>query len=94
MVWQVLVPIIPLALLPANTARLGAAFGVIEVMYISMQMAIIFMLGMVRMQSGYAGAFQLILGGFTAVLGVSGLVITHGRDHVRRWPAYYGCGVH
>lgn len=70
-VLEVLAPIIPLALLPANARKLGAAYGAIEVMFITIQMAIVCLLGVARTVSGYSGALGLIIGGFASVMIIS-----------------------
>ena len=79
------------AILPANAkSSLGAAFGVIEVMFITTQMAITLVLGVARTASGYAGAFGVIVGGFTAALVVSLPAMVHSRDYLR-WTSFYYC---
>ena len=95
-VMEVFVPIIPLALLPANSGRLGAAFGAIELMFITIQMLIAFLIGFARTAGGgsYAGALQLIIGSFLAVLALSLPVILHGRDYPRLPRAFYVCSTY
>ena len=73
---EVFVPIIPLALLPANSDKLGAAFGVIELLFISLQMLIAFLIGFVRdhahtAAAGYNSALHLMVGSFVVVLMLS-----------------------
>ena len=93
-VMEVFVPIVPLAILPANASRgLGAAFGVIEVMFITTQMAVVFVLGIARTASGYPGAFGVMIGFFTAALAVSLPAIVHGHDYLR-WKSLYYCSFH
>ena len=88
-VMEVCVPIVPLAILPANTSQgLGAAFGVIEVMFITFQMAAVFVLGVARTESGYSGGFAVLVSGFLASLAVSLPIIIHGRDF-KRWKASF-----
>ena len=95
-VMEVFVPIIPLALLPANSGRLGAAFGAIEVMFITIQMLIAFLIGLARTVGGgsYAGALQLITGSFLVVLALSLPIILHGRDYPRLPRAFYVCSAY
>ena len=82
---EVFVPILPLALLPANAGQLGSAYGAVEIIFIAVQMAEHFALGLVRVRYGYRGAFWLILGGFAAVLLASVPVLLYSRENKRPW---------
>mmetsp|Transcript_32021 Transcript_32021/g.83807 ORF Transcript_32021/g.83807 Transcript_32021/m.83807 type:complete len:396 (-) Transcript_32021:879-2066(-) len=77
---EVFAPIIPLALLPANARKLGAAYGAIEVMMITLQMMIVLLLGIVRTESGYTGAFLLLTGSCAAAVVVSLPLALHSKD--------------
>lgn len=81
-VMTVAVPIVPLALLPSNARKpkLGAAYGTVEVMFITIQMAIVFLLGIARTQSGYPAAFMVMIVSFGAVTIVALAIIVHGKD--------------
>ena len=93
-VMEVFVPIIPLAILPANASRgLGAAFGVVEVMFITIQTAVVFVLGIARTASGYPGAFVVMIGFFAAALAASLPAIVHSRDYLP-WKSLYYCSYH
>ena len=81
---EAFVPIIPLALLPANASSLGTAFGAIEVVFIVTQMAINLLVGVARTISGYSGAFAVMAASFAATIFVSLPVIMHSRDHRSR----------
>lgn len=88
-VMEVYVPIIPLAMLPANAGSgLGRAFGAIEVMFISTQMAVVFVLGVARTAGGYPGAFVVMAVGFVSALTVSLPAIIYSRDY-RPWRSRY-----
>ena len=82
---EVFVPILPLALLPANAGQLGSAYGAVEIIFIAVQMSEHFALGLVRVRYDYRGAFWLILGGFAAVLLASVPVLLYSRENKRPW---------
>ena len=74
-------PILPLALMPANAdARLGAAYGLMEVLLVATQVALTLFLGVVRTTSGFAGALALVSGGFAAAAAVLVPLLARAHD--------------
>jgi len=88
---EVFAPVIPLALLPANAKKLGAAYGAIEVIFITVQMATLFALGWARTVGGYPAALGLLVGGYASVVCVALPVIAHTRE-LWPWQSFYISG--
>ncbi|KAL1498458.1 hypothetical protein AB1Y20_013783 [Prymnesium parvum] len=61
---ELTVPIVPLALLPVNTDKLGSAFGALEAIYVVVQMSITLLFGVVRTFAEFPGVLGLMCGGF------------------------------
>jgi hypothetical protein len=79
-VLEVALPILPLALLPANAKKLGVAYAVNEIMFITIQMAIVLLLGLSRDESGYPAALCVVMASFAGVAVVSLAIVLHGKD--------------
>ena len=71
---QVSSPIVPNALMPGNTRRLGRAYGVTESIFILVQMGLALLVGASRSAAGYRGALTLISGGLLCALGLSAVL--------------------
>lgn len=79
-VMELVTPIIPLALLPSNTRKLGSAYGSIEAIYIGVQTSIALLLGFARTLADFPGALVLLLLGFSAALLISLPLLSRARD--------------
>jgi hypothetical protein len=73
-------PIIPLALMPRNTRKLGAAYGSGESVFVVVQMTIALLVGAARTFSGFPGAMAIVCFGSTLTLIVAVSLLPHARD--------------
>ena len=77
---ELFTPIVPLALMPINTGKLGSAYGRGEALFAAVQVAIALLLGAVRTFWGFPGAMAIIMGGMTLAFAVAAPLHRHARD--------------
>lgn len=77
---ELFAPIIPLALMPRNTGKLGSAYGSGESVFVVVQMSIALLLGAVRTFSGFQGAMAIICCGAATAFAVAVPLFAWARD--------------
>ena len=76
---EIFLPIIPLALLPANAGKLGHAYGTLEAVFVLVQTVIVLSVGFMREGSGFSGALGFETAAFVCAAAISLPLSAHAK---------------
>jgi hypothetical protein len=85
-------PVVPLALVPANTGDHGLGYGVLESIFEGSEIILSLLIGVCRSAGGFSATLILLIGAFAGALLVGARLVTRLREQVldRSWvPAWF-----